>query len=127
MAFYKNTSKGPRIARMRSGKEIFLQPGETKELETSKIHQLPDGIELQNPTQVDEKLLEGEAVPDMPADAKPEVETADLDACNSKAELLAIAEAEKIDVAQIKGTGAGGNVLMADIKIAIVAVRMSRA
>lgn len=124
MTQVKNTATGPRMLTVRGGKQIFLQPGETKDVPLHRIPHLPDGVDQLDPGKVDLAQVEGEDIPDQPESQAPakkpaQVTHQDLEDAKTKADLIAIAEAEGIDVEVIEGTGAQGNVLMDDIKAAI--------
>lgn len=152
MTQVKNTATGPRMLTMSGRKQIFLQPGETKDVPLHRIPHLPDGVIQVDAEDLDLSQVEGEDIPDQPVEqggdfqilgdgtvkpagdaagkskgkAKPSTHE-DLEAAKSKAALIEIADKEGIDVEIIEGTGAGGNVLMDDIKAAIIDKRAQAA
>lgn len=137
----KNSAKGPRMIHLTDGETMVIMPGETKAVDGSRIlNGLPHGLaEVRGPAEArkapqqqpqgrlgdDDEDDEDELDPAPPELAEKATGSSDLpslDGMDRKA-LEKQAKAEGVDLDGIKGTGAGGNVLVGDIKAAIEAKR----
>jgi hypothetical protein len=143
MITLKNNGKGPRAVLMNSGSYEFLQPGEQKTIDGSKVKAIPpdvaevaleasDGGDLApQPVNLD-KQATGGALPQFdhdnnghPGGSLPH----DPPALSgmTRTELDDQAKLEGVDLTKITGTGKNGAVVMADIRDAIEAKRAGRA
>lgn len=128
MTTFHNHSKGIRGILLKSGRYCFVQPGARATVPGHQIKVVPQGMREIDPE------AEGDAL-EVPADfaafdhdgdghpggSKPN----DLPALSgmTKDQLVAQAALEGVDVEAIEGSGADGNVLVADLKAAIEAKR----
>lgn len=125
MITLKNVSKGPRMIPMINGGYETIQPGQQRTIDGSKILKVPSElVEVDGAKAADDR---GQ-VPKQPEglDAKvSEGKAEDLPSLEGKTreQLDEIATDEGVDLAAIKGTGAGGNVLNGDVKSAILEKR----
>jgi hypothetical protein len=137
MITLKNNGKGPRAVLMLGGGYTFLQPGEQKSINGSKVRSIPsDVVELAL------EASDAGSIPEQPAGlanqatgfekfdhngdglpggSKPHYPPALSEM--TRAELEHQLQAEGLDLDHITGTGRNGAVVMADIRNAIEAHR----
>lgn len=134
MITLKNDGKGPRAVLMINGLYEFLQPGEQKSIDGSKVKAIPPDV-----SEVALTASEGGDLPPQPVDLAKRLQQFDHDKDGqpggslphdppalsemTRAELNDQAKIEGVDLASIAGTGKNGAVIMADIRNAIEAKR----
>lgn len=134
MITLKNNGKGPRAVLMIAGTYEFLQPGEEKTIDGSKVKAIPPDV-----SEVALTASESGDLPPQPVDLAKRLEQLDHDNNGqpggslpkdppalsemTRAELDEQAKLEGVDLASIAGTGKNGSVIMADIRNAIEAKR----
>lgn len=132
---FKNVAKGPRMILLVDGGSVIIMPGETKSVDGAKIlNGVPSGL-IEDITKIatseQRQALahdddESDLDPAPPALAeKATASAADLPILDgmNRQQLEVQAAAEGINLGQIRGTGAGGNLLVGDIKNAILIKR----